>query len=368
VARVFGPLGVRAFGGPAAHVALMRREVVERRAWLDEEELRALFAACSAIPGPASTQLALVLGLRRAGWCGMAVAAACFITPSVAVMIGLATLYSATGGGAGVARGALLGAEAAVVAVVAAATLELAGAHARRRDTAAVLVVAAGLGLLHVAPLAVLGGGALVAGAARGAGIAPLAAVGVLARAGVLAAAVAGPGRMLALCLTFLKVGAVAFGSGYVLLPFLHADLATSTWHLSDRQIADGFAASQATPGPVFGVAGFLGCLVAGVPGGLVAAAAIFAPSFVLVPLLDRIVALLTRRAALAAALEGVAAAAVGLIGSTVADLARAAWSGPAEIAISAVCLPVLLRWRLAQPWAVLGGIVAGTALGALHG
>jgi chromate transporter len=368
VARVFGVLGVRAFGGPAVHVALMRREVVERRHWLDGNDFDALFAACSLIPGPGSTQLALVLGLRRAGWRGMAVAAACFIAPSVAVMIGLAALYSATGGGIGRARGALLGAEAAVVAIVAAAALELAAAPVRRWDTAAVLVAALALGTLHVTPLAVLAGGALVVGAARGLGRSLAALLVTAVGHQPVLAVVAGSGRLLPLALTFLKIGAVAFGSGYVLLPFLHADLATPMWHLSDRQIADGFAASQATPGPVFGVAGFLGYLVGGVPAGLVAAAAIFAPSFVLVPLLDRIVAVVSRRAVLSAALAGVAAAAVGLIAGSDVDLARAAWSSPLEIAISAVCLLILQRWRLAQPWAVLAGIVAGGALHALHG
>jgi chromate transport protein ChrA len=158
----------------------------------------------------------------------------------------------------------------------------------------------------------------------------------------------------------FREIGAVAFGSGYLLLPFLRADLGGAPWHLGDARIADAFAASQATPGPVFGVAGFLGYLVSGVPGGVVAAAAVFTPSVVLVPLVGRVVDAVRRRPALGAALAGIAAAAVGLIGSTLAALVSVAWASPLDVAITAAGAAALLRWPLAQPWVVLAGGLAG--------
>ncbi len=351
---VFGGVGLRGFGGPAVHVSLLRRAVVERRHWLDEGEFMALFAACNLIPGPGSTQLALLLGRRRAGWRGMLLAGALFILPAVLLMLGLAELYKRSPDDPAM-RSALHGVEAAVVAVVGVAALELGGAAVRRPRHAVVAALALGLGLLHLHPIAVLGAGALLAVLLE----APTAGARALLVAAAAPAGGAATASMLSLALAFLKIGAVAFGSGYVLLAFLHADLVGTGFRLSDRQVGDAFAAAQATPGPVFAMAAFLGSLVRGVPGGLVAAAAIFAPSFVFVPLLDPLVRLVRRRPALRAALDGAAAAAIGLIAAVTVDLARTALTGAVPALIAAGALALLLRFRLAQaPAVLLGGLV----------
>jgi chromate transporter len=366
VVRVFARLGVRAFGGPAVHVALMRRELVERRQWLDADEFNRLFAACNLIPGPGSTQLALLLGRRRAGWAGMAAAAVLFITPAVAIMLVLAELYTRGGTGATVER-MLLGVEAAVVGIVAAATIDLSRSGLRGLDLGVAAAVALGLGIAHVTPVAILAIGAVIAGTwrwparrrvrPRGAGRA----AGIAALGAPLHSAAAG--TLVPLGLTFLKIGAIAFGSGYVLLPFLHADLVGGQFGCTDGQIADAFAAGQATPGPVFATAAFLGDLVAGLPGGLVAAAAIFAPSFLFVALLEPILRFVERSPAAGDALAGVSAAAVGLIGSVVVDLGRTAIVGVPEGLAAGVALLLLLRWPTAQPWAVAVGLVTGGLL-----
>ena len=353
---VFGGVGVRGFGGPAVHVSLLRREVVRRRAWLGDEEFLALFAACQLIPGPGSTQLALLLGRRRAGWRGMLVAGAFFILPAVVLMLALAKLYKRSPDNSAM-RSALHGVEAAVVAVVGMAALELGRAAVRRPREAVVAAAALALGLVHLHPIAVLATGAALAVALQrlperdGARAAALVAAGTVA--GKASAS------LLSLGLAFLKIGAVAFGSGYVLLAFLHADLVGTGFGLSDRQVADAFAAAQATPGPVFAIAAFLGSLVHGVPGGVVAAVAIFLPSFAFVPLLDRLVVAVRRHDTLRAGLEGAAAAAIGLIAAVTVDLGRVALTGAVPALIAAGALVLLLRFRLAQAAAVvLGGLV----------
>jgi chromate transporter len=364
VIAVFGPLGWRAIGGPAAHVALMEREVVRKRHWLERAEFGRLFAACNLVPGPGSTQLALLLGLRRAGIAGMLMAALLFIGPAVLIMLGLSELYLHFGANHQVQL-ILLGVDAAVVGIVARAAIDLSRLSQRRVVGITIACVALTVALLGVNPIAILAGGGVVAygvwtvrtttqgsrGSDRLGSVAPwIAALHVPAMAAGL----------LPLGLTFLKIGAVAFGSGYVLLPLLHADFVGGTFHLSERQVADAFALSQVTPGPVFAVAAFLGVQISGIPGGIVAAVAIFAPSLVYAPLVSVVMRVTESHPGLRAALDGVVAAAVGLIASACVALARAAFAGPVEVAVAVVVFAMLVRWPRAQPIGVLIGVLGG--------
>jgi chromate transporter len=368
VIAVFGPLGWRAIGGPAAHVALMEREVVRRRRWLDRAEFGRIFAACNLMPGPGSTQLALVLGLRRAGIAGMLVAASLFIGPAVLIMLGLGELYRHAGSSHQLQL-ILIGVDAGVVGIVARAAVDL--SLLRRDGVAGMAVACAALiaAVIGLNPIVILAGGG-VAGYAvwfmRHAANHPN---GWRDRAGATApwlAAVhipAAAAGLVPLGLTFLKIGAVAFGSGYVLLPLLHADFVGGIFHLTERQVADAFAISQVTPGPVFAVAAFLGVQISGIPGGLVAALAIFAPSFIYVPLVSVVMRLTESHADLRAALDGVVAAALGLIASACVSLARAAFIGPLEVAIALVVFAMLWRWPRAQPIGVVIGMLGGVAI-----
>ena len=168
---------------------------------------------------------------------------------------------------------------------------------------------------------------------------------------------------LLPLGLTFLKIGAVAFGSGYVLLPLLHADFVGGTFHLTERQVADAFALSQVTPGPVFAVAAFLGVQISGIPGGLIAAVAIFAPSLVYAPLVSVVMRITELHPGLRAALDGVVSASVGLIVSACVTLARAAFIGPLEVAVAVIVFAMLWRWPRAQPAAVSIGVLGGLVI-----
>ena len=365
VVGVFAPLGWRAIGGPAAHVALMEREVVRKRRWLDRGEFARLFAACNLMPGPGSTQLALVLGLRRAGVAGMLAAATLFIGPAVLIMLGLGELYRHVGANHQVQL-VLIGMDAAVVGIVAQAAIALSGLGRRGVIGPVIALAAFVAGIVGLTPIAVLAGGGAVAygvwalrtardghehGRPRTASWAPwLAAIHVPATASGL----------LPLALTFLKIGAVAFGSGYVMLPLLHTDFVGATFHLADRQVADGFAISQVTPGPVFAVAAFLGVQIAGIPGGVVAAGAIFAPSLAFAPLVSVVMRLTEVHSWLRAALNGVVTAAVGLIGAACVTLARASFVSPLEVAIAVVVFAMLWRWPRSQPVAVLIGLAGG--------
>jgi chromate transporter len=346
----------------------MEQEVVRKRHWLDRGEFGRLFAACNLMPGPGSTQLALLLGLRRSGVAGMLTAALLFIGPAVLIMLGLGELYRHAGANRQIQL-VLLGMDAAVVGIVAQAATALANLGRRGVIGIAIAIAALAAGVVGVTPIFVLAAGGAIAYGVwavryarsgderdsdhRASSLPWLAAVQLPTMAAGL----------LPLGLTFLKIGAVAFGSGYVLLPLLHADFVGGTFHLTERQVADGFALSQVTPGPVFAVAAFLGVQIAGIPGGLVAAVAIFAPSLVFAPLVSVVMRVTEAHPALRAALDGVVTAAVGLIASACVTLARASFVSPIEVAMAVVVFAMLWRWPRSQPLAVLIGVAGGLVI-----
>jgi chromate transporter len=359
VAGVFGVLGWTAFGGPAVHVALMNREIVVKRRWVSAEQFKRMFSACSLIPGPSSTQLVLLLGLLRAGAAGMLTAAFMFVTPAVLIMLAVGELYLRVGSNH-VMTAVLLGVDAVVVAIVARAAVDLSSLVTRNPVSAVIGIGALAAALAQVNPLLILTVAALAQVIAvwgrRQIDRRTTPAILLLLPSGRLA----GTAALLPLALTFLKIGAVAFGSGYVLLPFLQAYLVGGQFGLTDRQVADAFAISQATPGPVYGLAAFLGVQVAGIAGGIVAAVAIFLPSFVFVPLLNPIIRLVQRYVVVRSGLDGVMVGALGLIASACVVLARASFVGPLEVIAALLAFALLWRKPAAQPLAIVIGIVAG--------
>src|SRR4051794_31511572 len=339
-------LGTVAFGGPAAHVAMLRDETVTRRGWVDEQEFLDLFGAVSILPGPSSTQLAIVLGRRRAGWRGLVVGGICFIAPAMTIVIVLAWLYTRygttpTGGGV------LYGVEPVVVAVVAVALWELGRTALKQRWYA---LVGAGALACYVArvnvlvPL-VLGGVVvtLVANRTRLRRLHTL--VPLVPMATVRSAARVRPGAVDVLA-EFVKLGIVVFGSGYVLLAFLRSDLVSHLHWLSEREVLDAVAAGQVTPGPVFTTATFVGYLIGGTGMAVVATFGIFAPSFLMVAALEPLMGGIRRSPWLGPALAGVTVAALGLMAGVTIDLGRAAITDAFTLVVSVSALFVLLRWR----------------------
>src|SRR3954454_20377261 len=277
IALAFLKLGAIGFGGPAAHVALMRREFVDQRRWLDEDRFLDLFGASNLIPGPSSTELGMMLGYLRGGWPGLLLAGACFIVPALLVVLGLAWAYVRLGS-LPPTGWVLAGVEPVIVAIVADALWQL-GRRALKTWALAVLGAAVLiLYLLGANVLILLFSGALLIMLGRNsrrtwpsalAAMVPFGAVRVRVDEATLGALFA----------EFLKIGAVVFGSGYVLLTFLRADLVEHLHWLSQSRLVDAVAVGQVTPGPVFTTATFIGFLLHGVPGALVATLAIFVPA-----------------------------------------------------------------------------------------
>jgi chromate transporter len=362
--RLFVRIGAVGFGGPAAHIALIRDEVVVRRRWLAEARFVDLLGLASLLPGPTSTELATAVGLERGGRRGMLVAGGSFILPAFVIVLALAVGYERFGT-LPQAGAVLYGVQPAVVAVVGQAVIGLARGVL---TTPPLLVVAFAVGLLSLfgaPPLLLLLGGAVgILLLRQGLALMRAAAVGLspLGRAvePATAAVVGSPEILVTLALVFLKVGLLVFGSGYVLLAFLREDLVVGLALVTDRQLLDAVAVGQLTPGPVFTTATFLGYLLAGVPGAVVATVAIFLPTFLLVPLVHPLLPRLRASARLSALLDGVNAAALGLMAGVLVVLARAAVVDVPSLLIGLGAFALGAGLRVAPHWLILGGGLAG--------
>ncbi len=353
---LFGTLGIIGFGGPAAHVALMRREVVERRGWLTDAEMLDLVGVTSLIPGPNSTELAMLVGLRRAGRLGLLVAGLAFILPAATIVLALAWAYVEYG--ATPAGEALLyGIAPVVVAIVVAAVIAFARAALRTPLTAVLAVAVALLWLAGVNEIVLLAGGALVVAVARLGARSPAAALLAPLTAGGAAAI-----DLVTLGGVFLKAGALLYGSGYVLVAFLRGDLVERLGWLTDAQLIDAVAIGQVTPGPLFTTATFIGYLLAGVPGAVVATIAIFLPAFVIVALVGPWVGRVRDRPVTAALLDGVNAAAIGLMAAVSIQLGATAIRDPVTAAIGVAAGALLVVGRVPSVLLVLAGGVVGLA------
>jgi chromate transporter len=376
VARLFLKLGVIGFGGPAAHIALMEEEIVRRRRWLTRQQFLDLLGATNLIPGPNSTEMAIHVGFVRAGWPGLVVGGACFILPAMLITLALAAAY-ARYGRLPEAGWILYGVKPVIIAVVVQAVWALG-----RKAVATPLAAAAALAVLVLA-LRGVNEVALLFAAALGLpvlrALSTAGSVRALAPGGLFGFALAGAaglppvsggattqGALLSqLALIFLKVGSILFGSGYVLLAFLRPDLVERTRWLTDAQLLDAIAVGQFTPGPVLTTATFVGYLMAGGPGAIVATVAIFVPSFVFVALSSPLIPRLRRSSWAAGFLDGANAASVALMAVVTWELGRAAivdWMTAGLAAASAI---LLLSTRLSAAWLVAGGALAG-GLGAL--
>lgn len=371
IAGVFLKLGATAFGGPAAHAALMEDEIVRRRGWLTREEFLDLLGATNLIPGPNSTEMAIHIGLRRAGWPGMLAAGFGFVVPAVLIVGVLAWVYVRYGA-LPAAAGMMSGVKPVIMAVVLQALLRLGRTAMKSPALAALAVACAALSLAGANELAILFGAGLVAGVARkavrpappsAATIAAAPAVpGVLAAAAGAAVAPA-PFGLWPLFAFFLKVGSVLYGSGYVLLAFLRADL-VDRWHwLTEGQLLDAIAVGQFTPGPLFTTATFIGYMLGGVPGAAVATAGIFLPSFVFVALCGPLIPRLRRSAVAGAVLDGVNAASLALMAAVTWHLGRSALADLPSLVLFAAAAVLLVRFRVNSAWLVLAGALAGWAM-----
>jgi len=382
--RLFLRLGFTAFGGPAAHIAMMKEEVVTRRRWLTEAEFLDLLGATNLIPGPNSTEMAIHIGLRQGGWRGLFLAGLCFILPAVLIVSAFAWAYVRFGS-LPVVAGVLYGVKPVIIAVVVQAIWGLLKPAMKTRFLAALGVAALVLALLGIDELLLLFGAGALAGMVRWArppaGTPRPSAFAVLGLLLIAAAMVllptalthfwsaSSPGvdtghgvpfGLAPLFLFFLKVGSVLYGSGYVLLAFLRDGLVTQ-WHwLTGAQLLDATAVGQVTPGPVFTTATFIGYVLGGPWAALVATLGIFLPSFVFVALSGPLVPRLRQALLAGAFLDGVNVAALALMMAVTWQLGRAALVDAVTVGLAVVSAVLLVRYRVNSVWLILGAAVLG--------
>jgi len=365
-ALVFLRLGAIAFGGPAAHVAMMEAEVVGRRRWLPRDQFLDYLGITNLIPGPNSTELAMILGLHRHGRIGMLVAGGCFIAPAALIVTSIAWAYVRYGRLPQVA-GMLYGVTPVVIAIVLRALVQLAHS-AVKSVTLALLLVAAIVAIrLGAHELAVLFAAGVVHGLlttrGRAASVGAIAALAVAPGPVGAASIVAAESAAVSLWTlggVFLKIGAVLFGSGYVLLAFLRADFVDRLGWLTERQLIDAVTVGQITPGPLFTTATFIGYILAGSAGAIVATIAIFLPGFVFVGLSGPLVPRIRRSRFAGAALDGVNVASLALMTVVTWQLGRGALVSPLPIVAFLGSLVLLLRTRLNATWLLAAGALVG--------
>jgi chromate transporter len=371
LARLFLKLGTIAFGGPAAHIAMMEDEVVRRRRWLKREKFLDLLGATNLIPGPNSTEMAIHIGYYRAGWAGLIVAGSCFILPAALIVTVFAWAYVRYGSIPEV-KGVLYGVKPVIIAIVLQALWSLGRVAIKTKFLAMIGIAGVVLTFLGLHELLVLLGGGLIVVAVRlvgrsnkGQNLLSLIAASpliVFLQSGTTSAATASFSLAL-LFLFFLKVGAVLYGSGYVLLAFIRADL-VERWHwLTESQLLDAIAVGQITPGPVFTTATFIGYVLGGTKGAVVATVGIFLPAFVFVAASGPLVPRIRESPTAGPFLDGVNAAALALMVVVTYQLGRAAIVDMTTIALALISGVLLLCFRVNSAWIVLGGGIAGFLL-----
>lgn len=355
VAWLFLKLGITAFGGPAAHIAMMHDETVKRRKWLSDQEFLDLVGATNLIPGPNSTEMAIHVGFLRAGWLGLIVGGLCFIMPAMLIVMVLAWIYVRFGSMPQADR-LLYGVKPVVIAAIVQALWKL-GQKAIKSP----LTVVAGLAVLFLYFFGIneifllFAGGLLVM---IGTNIQrlrkqtigvflvpPFAGLNVLASSALAAIAFGLP----LLFLTFLKIGAVLFGSGYVLLAFLRADFVVRFGWLTDQQLIDAVAIGQVTPGPVFTTATFIGFILGGMPGALLATLGIFLPSFIFVALSNPLIPRIRNSTWVSGLLDGANVASLGLMAGVTWQLGRASLIDPFTILIALISLGLFVRFKVSS-------------------
>jgi len=369
VGRLFLRLGLTSFGGPAAHTAIMHDEVVTRRRWLSDAEFLDLVAATNLLPGPNSTEMAIHLGRRRAGWPGFFAAGFGFILPATLIVLVLSIVYVRVGT-TPQAGWLLYGVKPVVIAILVQALFKLGQKAIRNALILVVSLAALGAYFTQVNEILILllGGAVLMLAAnLRRLSAAPPASLLLWLPALAPWSAAAVPFSLPLMFFTFLKIGAVLYGSGYVLFAFLSADFVNRLGWITQQQLVDAIAIGQVTPGPLFTSATFIGYLLAGTPGALLATIGMFLPSFVFValagPLLPRLQASPWTRSFL----DGVVAASLGLMAAVTLELGRAALIDPATIVTAAAALFLLLRYKVNSTWMIAGGAVVGVLVQALR-
>ncbi len=362
VAALFLKLGMTSFGGPAAAIAMMHHETVKRRRWLSDQEFLDLVGATNLIPGPNSTEMAIHIGFLRAGWPGLITGGVCFIVPAMLTVLLLAWVYVRFGA-MPQAGWLLYGVKPVVISIIVQALWNLARKAVKDPLTAVVAVIVLVLYLRGISEIALLFVGGLIVMLAgnfqrlRRQGLTtvlvPLGGLGVLSQVSI-------PFSLPSLFFTFLKIGSVLYGSGYVLLAFLRADFVVRFGWLTEPQLIDAIAIGQVTPGPLFTTATFIGFILGGTPGALLATLGIFLPSFIFVAISNPLIPKVRNSTWISGLLDGVNVASLGLMAAVTWQLGRASLTDPLTILIAIISFLLLTRFKVNSTWLIVSGALIG--------
>lgn len=366
VCLVFLRLGTLSFGGPAAHIAMMENEFVQKRQWLERGKFLELVGASNLIPGPTSTELAIYIGYLKAGWPGLIGAGVFFILPAMLIVLFLAHIYVLYGELPQVSF-ALYGVKPVIVAIIAQAIWNLGKTAVKDVPSGLIGGMALGLSFFVVNPLflLMLSGVAMIAikrahKIKMNVFFAPLLALVDVTKNEAAQAAAGAKLSLAALFVTFFKIGAVLYGSGYVLLAFLWKDFVQNYQVLTSQQLLDAVAIGQVTPGPVFTTATFIGYVIAGIPGAIVATIAIFLPSFVFVPVISIFLSKIKNSAIASDFLAGVIVASLALMASVTWTLAMSSVIDWLTALLAMLSCIAIFKYRVNTTWLIFGGGAIG--------
>lgn len=364
IAGLFLRLGITAFGGPAAHISVFHDEVVERRKWLTDQEFLDLLGATNLIPGPNSTEMAIHIGFVRAGWIGLVLAGTCFILPAMLIVIVLSWLYVQYGN-LPQARWIMYGIQPVVIAIIIQALFGLGRKAIKGILLALIGTLSLILYFLNFNPILVLLIGGVLALLAQQAvhirhhilGIFPY-----FLSLNLIPLLSSQPYSLWILFFTFLKIGAVLYGSGYVLFAFLYAEFVEKLGWLTQQQLIDAIAIGQVTPGPVFASATFIGYILGGLSGAVIATVGIFLPSFIFVAMSNPLIPKIRNSSWAGSFLDGVNVASLGLMAGVTWLLGRGSFPDLITASIGVISLVLLLKFKINSTWLILGGLLIGLA------
>lgn len=372
IALVFLKLGTIAFGGPAAHVAMMDDEIVKKRKWLEKDKFMDLYGATNLLPGPNSTELAIHLGLERGGWRGLILAGSCFILPAMIIVMLVAGLYSRFGTLPEVA-GIMYGIKPVIIAIILQALFRLGQTTIKNAATGLVGIAVIGLSFLGFHELILLFAAGfimmIITNRSRlldkGSGLHSISPIIALYTGSQISHLLTGGEADKAmglsrLFLTFLKIGSVLYGSGYVLLAFLEADFVERYGVLTAKQLLDAVSVGQITPGPVFTTATFIGYIIHGGWGGILATIGIFLPAFILVGLVNPYIGRLRSSVWISGILDGINVASWGLMTVVSWKLTVSAVVDVPTVLLTLISIFLVFRYKINSAWLVLGGGIAG--------
>lgn len=370
VVLVFLRLGFTAFGGPAAHISFMQDEVVRRRKWLDDQQFLDLLGATNLIPGPNSTEMAIHLGFLRAGWPGLILGGVSFILPAMLLVIAIGWAYQTYGSTPQVGW-LFAGIKPIVIAIILQALFLLGKKAVKDWLTGLVGIGVLALYLFGVNELILLFSGGILVMIVRNYrrinplnkpfhALAPL----TLTSLPFLATTTFSFGLLF---LTFLKIGAILFGGGYVLIAFLRADFVERLGWLTEQQLLDAIAVGQVTPGPLFTSATFIGYLLGGIPGAVLSTIGIFLPGFIFVALSNPYIPKMRASPWFGALLDGVNISALGLMAGVTWQISLTVFTDRVSIIMALVAAFVVFRWKVNTTWLVLAGAVIGVIVGLIR-